>query len=32
MRFPILIGRKLLNNRFIVDTSLKYLHPSLHAL
>lgn len=31
MRFPILIGRKLLNNRFIVDTSLKYLHPSLHA-
>jgi len=32
MRFPILIGRKLLNNRFIVDTSLKHLHPSLHAL
>lgn len=31
MRFPILIGRKLLNNRFVVDTSLKYLHPSLHA-
>lgn len=32
MRFPILIGRKLLNNRFIVDTSLKYLHPSIHSL
>lgn len=32
MRFPILIGRKLLNKRFIVDTSLKYIHPSLHAL
>lgn len=24
MRFPILIGRKLLNRRFIIDTSLKY--------
>ncbi|MFM7661370.1 MAG: ATP-dependent zinc protease [Bacteroidota bacterium] len=24
MRYPILIGRKLLNNRFIIDTSLKY--------
>jgi len=23
MRFPVLIGRKLLNNKFIVDTSLK---------
>jgi hypothetical protein len=25
MRYPILIGRKLLNKRFIIDTSLKYL-------
>lgn len=24
MRYPILIGRKLLNKRFIIDTSLKY--------
>ncbi len=27
MRYPILLGRKLLNNRFIVDTSKKYIHP-----
>lgn len=26
MRFPILLGRKLLNNHFMVDTSLKYVH------
>ncbi len=26
MRFPILIGRKLLNNNFIIDTSTKYKH------
>jgi hypothetical protein len=26
MRYPILIGRKTLNNRFIVDPSLKYTH------
>lgn len=26
MRFPILLGRKLLNKRFVVDTSLKYMH------
>jgi hypothetical protein len=24
MRYPILIGRKLLNKRFLIDTSLKY--------
>lgn len=26
MRFPILIGRKLLNHNFIIDTSTKYKH------
>jgi hypothetical protein len=26
MRYPILIGRKTLNNRFIVDPNLKYTH------
>jgi hypothetical protein len=28
MRFPILLGRKLLNNRFIIDTSLKNTHKT----
>jgi hypothetical protein len=28
MRFPILLGRKLLNNRFIIDTSLKNTHKN----
>jgi hypothetical protein len=27
MRFPILIGRKLLNKHFIVETSKKYTYP-----
>jgi len=26
MRYPILLGRKLLNKNFMVDTSLKYVH------
>ncbi|MEN9700411.1 MAG: hypothetical protein RLZZ301_1609 [Bacteroidota bacterium] len=26
MRFPILLGRKVLNKRFLVDTSRKYIH------
>ena len=29
MRYPILLGRKVLNNRFIVDTSKKYIHEPL---
>lgn len=34
MRFPVLIGRKLLNNKFIVDTSLSNLsyNTKLNAL
>jgi hypothetical protein len=29
MRFPILLGRKLLNNRFIIDTSLKNTYKTI---
>ncbi|MEN9743812.1 MAG: hypothetical protein RLZZ65_1617 [Bacteroidota bacterium] len=29
MRYPILLGRKVLNNRFVVDTSKKYIHEPL---
>jgi hypothetical protein len=30
MRYPILLGRKVLNNRFVVDTSKKYIHEPLN--
>lgn len=30
MRYPILLGRKLLNNRFIIDTSLVNLSKKIH--
>ena len=26
MRYPILLGRKVLNKRFVIDTSKKYIH------
>lgn len=29
MRYPILLGRKVLNKRFIVDTSKKYIHEPI---
>ena len=29
MRYPILLGRKVLNKRFIVETSKKYIHASI---
>lgn len=29
MRYPILLGRKVLNKRFVVDTSRKYIHASI---
>lgn len=29
MRYPILLGRKVLNKRFVVDTSKKYIHASI---
>jgi hypothetical protein len=30
MKYPVLIGRKLLNRRFVVDTSKKYLSHKLN--
>jgi hypothetical protein len=32
MRYPILLGRKVLNKRFVVDTSKKYIHASIQQL
>jgi hypothetical protein len=32
MRYPILLGRKVLNKRFVVDTSKKYIHASIPHL